>query len=630
MRIAPDSIAYVHDSIFRRNRTNLPNHRQTSAGGGIYVGNGDLVLTNTRFENNEAGFAGGGVYIIASFVDPVSVPNSEVTVANCTFEDNRAERDPSVPPGGPTEGGGLHAEGQATVNVYNTRFIENHSENGGGLNLYRAIVEVEDSVFRGNRAFGTGTRGVGGAIQAISNDVPNDGAINRRTARLTVRRTLFQGRFGATTTGGLSGGCVFTIGDQSRQYGLNGITPMGTTEQNRTNVVIEDSVFFDCDAGAIPVSAGTGVAGGLGGGLSDVTLRRSLIANSDALGDLAAGGGARFTFESLATITDTTFARNTATTFGGGLLVQGAEIDASDCRFYENEISPGVNEAINESFGAAIWTGPIISGVANLAVNGQIRNSLISRNVGLPIFDGDRTNGPINDVRYNDNEVFNNTFGTTIYDNQLTPAQDVAGLNNLVVVRAGAPNTNKSQIANSALGAAPITGTIIATPTQLLDRTAAGDAMATTEAFVGFAWSGASAQLDGVTVTGNAGLDDVGTGVHTLQVGAVAETATVNQGATPAATLTASPTSVPPGGPSTLTWSVSAGTFLTAAVDNDVSDNAGASGMATVNVTCSTSFLYCVVTEEGGVAATAQVLVGSLFADGFESGDTSAWTDTVP
>ncbi len=36
------------------------------------------------------------------------------------------------------------------------------------------------------------------------------------------------------------------------------------------------------------------------------------------------------------------------------------------------------------------------------------------------------------------------------------------------------------------------------------------------------------------------------------------------------------------------------------------------------------------MTEQGGVAARATVGGGLLFSDGFESGDTSAWSVTVP
>ena len=116
------SDAFVHNSQFLNNRTNLPMHRSTSSGGGLGVvtdvGAPDqsrLRVSNTRFEGNQAGFVGGGLYSLGRWVDPVSSPRTVVLVANSTFENNLAIRDVFLPAALPTEGGGLHAEDQVTA-----------------------------------------------------------------------------------------------------------------------------------------------------------------------------------------------------------------------------------------------------------------------------------------------------------------------------------------------------------------------------------------------------------------------------------------------------------------------------------------------------------------------------------
>ncbi len=142
-------------------------------------------MSDSRFENNRAGYTGGGFYILGSWLDPVTTPRAEATIVNCTFDGNTADNDPGVPTIGPTEGGGMHSEDQATVKVFNSRFIKNDADLGGGISQYRSINEIESSVFLGNRALGA--NGFGGAIKSASEDTPRDGATNRRSVSLTVQ-----------------------------------------------------------------------------------------------------------------------------------------------------------------------------------------------------------------------------------------------------------------------------------------------------------------------------------------------------------------------------------------------------------------------------------------------------------
>src|SRR5437763_3246799 len=61
------SRVYVRDSRFFGNRTNLPGHSDFNAGGAIH-GNGSTIhLSNSRFENNQAGYVGGAIYVIGVY-----------------------------------------------------------------------------------------------------------------------------------------------------------------------------------------------------------------------------------------------------------------------------------------------------------------------------------------------------------------------------------------------------------------------------------------------------------------------------------------------------------------------------------------------------------------------------------
>ena len=187
LAVETGSAAFIHASQFVGNRTNLPGHLQTAPGGAIHVGNSVLRVSNSRFEGNQAGYVGGALYAIGLWSDPAG---SDVLVTNSTFVDNLAQRDPSVSFPFPTEGGAIHLEDLATARIYNSRFLTNRAFDGGAVNLYRAIVEIHDSVFQGNRASGgepENFKGLGGAISAISNDAndasTDSGSINRRSAK---------------------------------------------------------------------------------------------------------------------------------------------------------------------------------------------------------------------------------------------------------------------------------------------------------------------------------------------------------------------------------------------------------------------------------------------------------------
>jgi hypothetical protein len=341
--------------------------------------------------------------------------------------------------------------------------------------------------------------------------------------------------------------------------------------------------------------------------LADLTLQNSLILNSDALGRAnSSGGGIAIIDQSSANITGTTIARNTVGKYGGGVFIQGSSVNISNSNLIENALT-SIGPGAWASYGAAIISGPDTG--QNLPAIGIVANNVISNNTGLPIFDDDRQPSPINDIRYDGNQIYSTTFGDQVYTNSLPNycCKTVLQLNSLVVMRSGGPSTAKSQTSNKALGSPPVVGAILSAPPMILSTNAQGDPAPPTLFYLGYAWSGGSSTLDGQAVTGNAGVSSAGPGTHTLSVGGTNFTASISQAPTPAAMFTASGAS-----PVTLNWSVTAGTFLDVAVDHGVTITSSSSGSVQVSPPVDMDYWLYIITEEGGIVKSVNTGVPIL------------------
>ncbi|HSN54265.1 MAG TPA: right-handed parallel beta-helix repeat-containing protein [Candidatus Sulfomarinibacteraceae bacterium] len=632
LKVGEGSTVVVHRALFANNRVNLAGHRPSSAGGGIHVGNADLLLSDSRFVGNQAGYVGGGLYAIGQWQSPVTVPRSTVQVANCTFEANEAEPYPGITTPTKTEGGAIHAEDQTLMRIDGCRFILNSAETGGGVNLYRARVEIADSVFRGNRATATGAgTGFGGALSAISNDTSADGSINRPSAELTVADCFIQGSHQGVGSVGQIGGGIYAAGDVNRQYGLSGVSAMPDLATNRTAVTVTGSVLSDLEVVQSVVSTGTGA--GMMFDLVDGVLDGNAVLASEAVGTGSQGGAFRAIRQSLVDIQASTFAGNQAQQFGGALYLQGAEVHVDGCALIENTIG-------GQDYGAAIFSAPDENlGASGVSQTGAISSSVISNTVdrGLLIFDDDRQGSPTtpyNDLRYNANTIFDRTAGSSVYKDPIAGAEmPVSSLNPLVINRiGGTPSTDKVQVANTGPASAPVVADIVAAPKSILPSGAVGDPAGATAAFVGYGWSGGSATLDGTPVSGFSGVSQVGPGTHVLAVGGTQDSVNVVLADEPEASLEAWPIAISSGQSAELAWQTAGGTFVAAVIDQGVSIPSTPSGDIVVWPAVTTTYHLFVLTEEGGATASATVWVDeeppALFTDGFESGSTSRWSVT--
>lgn len=587
--IVSHSRVYIHNSLFNNNRTNLPNHALMSAGGGIFVHDSSLRITNTAFINNQAGYVGGAIYSYGSWHDPLSTPTTDIIVANSTFKDNQALQ-VSGSHFAPTEGGAFHAENQVFARFYNSRFITNSSENGAGINSYRASILVEKSVFLGNKAASIYSNGAsGGAISLISNDTSGDGSINRPSASLTLRDSWIQGRYGSVTSTALTGGGISINGDYNRQMGANGVPQGGTVADNRANVIIDHTVFADLDVNEIPqITSMSALGGAIVLSLAKATLTNSMIILSDAsaptLGG-SSGGGMAIMLQSDASLSNVTLARNTAGYAGGAIFHQGSNLNITNSILTGNELGPGVSTA---PYGSVIFAAPDIGRSVN--VTGALQDSTISGNIGREIYDDDRSSGPINDVHYNNNSIFTTTAGGFIYCDPMRCDLTVAGLNSVTISRNyPLPSTKKAVISNTQLSSTPVTLTIMGGPPKL--PTAAPGDLTPTDSYIAYAWTGGSAKVDGNPVTNGAGYSNAGQGIHTINLGTQSSTTTIQTTAAPSVSFS--------GSQYTLNWTIT-GTYLDAVVSHNLAISDGRTGGVTVPVGLDDGFVL-IITEEGGV-----------------------------
>ena len=501
---AQDSSVEVTWSELTGNRTNVAGHSALSAGGAIFLLDSRLSVSRSRFTANEAGWVGGAIYSIGNWHQAAEgVPASRVTITDSVFAHNVAAPNPCCPVPGPPGGGAIHAEDQTDVLIRGSRFDENVAAWGGAISGYRALIEIEGSVFRGNRGEPTGTHvAAGGTINITSSDFSDKstgfGAFNRRPAELHLRDSLLLGRFGATTHAAQQGGCLFVDGDRNRLYG-NGVPQRGTAADNRARVKLDHVIFADCDIEARPgVQA---IGGAILILLADLEMTSSQVFGGDSP---ASGGALLGLYDSRLIFRDSAFAGNTALDGGAGLLVNGGHVEIRDCLFVDNDVSPGVDESEAASQGSAL----VLARTSEEGITGVVERSVFSGNSGIPIEDRDSRTGTSNRVIYVDNRIHSPRFGPKAYKN--TPssfaALTVAELNSLVVQHADGPFDKGT--GNSYLASPPAAGSLVAAPGAIARPTTAGDP-SLASAFLGYVWSGTSAELAGDSIGVRTGLLEV-------------------------------------------------------------------------------------------------------------------------
>lgn len=518
------SVAIFQGGELVGNRTNLVGHDTHSHGGAITVLDGALVVTGTRFESNQAAFAGGAIYGFGNWDKGASV-----LVKSSSFVGNQVLADPCCDITSPTSGGAVHVEDFTTLRIERSLLQRNRAEYGGAIGSYRAVVEIDGSVLLGNQTTLDQTGGGGGAVAALSSDFADSstgfGAFNRRAAKLVISRSLLQGG-GEVVRPPQVGGCLLAGGDESRMYGATGVAPMGTLAENRARVELRGVVLHDCHAGKEAEATG-GFGGALSGGLVDLLMEDSMVLASGAHGKGAGGGGGvSLRTDATASFVRTTFAGNGAAAAGGALRVAGSTVDVTGCRFYGNDVVPGAAELLGESRGASIFSLPrdAVPGSSEPArdVSGVVAGSTFAGELGLALAELDKVGPPINALRYDGNRFAPIVFGESVLTNNLAAPAGGGGamveqLNSLAVDHGLLGQLRKSLVPNVRVFA-PHEGALSVVPSP---RSVGASPVAPSVSIVGFAWTGGGAQLGGQPLLQSSGLAEVLPGSYTLTVDGV-------------------------------------------------------------------------------------------------------------
>jgi hypothetical protein len=510
-----DSRVYVRGCRFAGNRTNLPGHSAFSAAGAIHGNAGSIHIANSRFENNQAGYVGGAIYVLGTW----DKPPFELEVTDSLFTDNVAVRDPGGTKTDPTTGGAIFMEDKVNGRFYNSRFTNNVAQQGGAISSFRSNTDIKNCVFQANRAVGSSGNGesLGGAIIVLSPDNPdqttNGGTINRPPAQVTVTDSLIQGQ-GPGAPSARQGGGIFISGDTHAAFGIT-VQQNGTQASNRTLATLKRVVFADL---ASIDDAGNGTGGAV------TAVFTTLVADSCIVERCSAsefGGGFEFAYGSDVTITKSTFSQNSAGIWGAAITMIGGAVNLDGCNMFDNQMA-----GLGGGSAFAATSQPAAGGFPDWEVTGLIQNCVISNNPGglATIYDGQRSNGPANRLQYNANQFYPADSSAFLLDG--IGSRSVGQINALTLTLSDGTHVQKALVANVALPSAKAVGAILEVPPMARSSGAPGESLPL-PAYLGYAASVAAPLLDGAAQSNSAGIAPTSVnGVHTLTFGAGSSTTT--------------------------------------------------------------------------------------------------------
>jgi len=156
-------------------------YNEERIGGGMYIINSNIILTNCTFSNNQAELVGGGLYNygmrnsslenctfsgnIAREGGGIHAHNSNPIIRNCTFENNNSERRGGAIGSRASEavitncifsgntsdyGGGIYID--SDIKLYDCQFTGNSASRGGGVFIYSSNPEINNCEFIANHA----------------------------------------------------------------------------------------------------------------------------------------------------------------------------------------------------------------------------------------------------------------------------------------------------------------------------------------------------------------------------------------------------------------------------------------------------------------------------------------------
>ncbi|HEY9651555.1 MAG TPA: putative Ig domain-containing protein, partial [Coleofasciculaceae cyanobacterium] len=321
----------------------LINGYTSDRGGAIQVTNkGALTVENVEFKDNVADKGGGAIY---------TEWETTLTVNGSKFDCNKA-----IAGNDERGAGAITFLSPGSFTVKDSEFTNNQGINGGAINSLNGKLTIENSKFINNDTtsgyYDTGKpnpflRGFGGAVytdRASSTSEPDGGTIQ-------ITNSVFQGNKGR---------------------GEGGAAYLFTAPAD--NVVIEGSLFENNEILALPNGGNDGNGGAVvqlsdelnqgltisnttfanntaanqGGGLwtmrAPTTITNSTFSGNKTLGDTFSSVGGGMALYSPTDIENTTIANNKAGWVGGGVAASNEPVTVKNTIFYNNTSDNGPND----------------------------------------------------------------------------------------------------------------------------------------------------------------------------------------------------------------------------------------------------------------------------------------------
>ncbi|TAF03613.1 MAG: DUF4347 domain-containing protein [Oscillatoriales cyanobacterium] len=221
---------------------------------------------------------------------------STTTVINSKFSGN----DGSLADNTERGGGAIATKSGGSLTIKGSEFTNNKGSYGGAVNNLLGSLTIENSKFTGNRT----DKGVGGAVYVDGANGSGPNASPGPVAgTIAIRNSVFDGNIG---TG--EGGAAFLFG------------------YLQDKVVLENSTFINNKA--VKYSSGSGGSGGgVRHGNAELTVTNCTFANNTADDN---GGGLWFGEDGNVSIVNSTFSGNTAANQGGGIVVANRDSFATN------------------------------------------------------------------------------------------------------------------------------------------------------------------------------------------------------------------------------------------------------------------------------------------------------------
>jgi hypothetical protein len=297
-----------------------PGAGSIGSGGGVHVNDASPTFRGSLITGNQSRFAGGGLFVMGLF-DSAYGP-ARVLLEDTEVSNNVSSRFSAAD--NPAEGGGMHIEDNAVAYLIRTHVTGNSANTGGGLNGYRARYEITSSIIEGNHAPDSlGVGGFGGGIAMTSNNLS---VPLRQASSVVLTDSVVRNNDSRVGAG------VFMTGDQlcgSPSPSCNPATALRASLQVTASVIDSNGASL--------------YGGGLRLDRTNLTMASShVFRNSVGASGQSYGGGMLLALGSSASIQDSTFARNSAVNFGGGVFVDdGAILNLTNSNVYANVAGSG-------------------------------------------------------------------------------------------------------------------------------------------------------------------------------------------------------------------------------------------------------------------------------------------------